>query len=152
MPDPVTFASVTPRLALPLLFAAQAQKELFHNEALTRIDTLLHASVRDHVNDPPVSAEDGDGWLVGPSPTGAWTGHADAIATFQGGAWQFLPPVAGMRVFVRETGQFAIFVDEWQKASSIQEPSGGLNVDSHARAAIGALLLALRAAGILPSA
>lgn len=104
------------------------------------------------MNDPPASAEEGDCWLIGASPSGAWTGHADAIATFQGGAWQFVRPLPGMRVFVRQTDQFALFVDEWQKASSIQEPTEGLYVDSHARAAIGALLLALRAAGILPSA
>ena len=32
----------TPRWALPFLFAGQAQKEMFHNEALVRIDALVH--------------------------------------------------------------------------------------------------------------
>ena len=37
--------TVTDRFALPLLAAAQAQKEVTHNEALARVDALLHAVV-----------------------------------------------------------------------------------------------------------
>jgi hypothetical protein len=151
MPDALPFPSVTPRLSLPLLFAAQAQKELFHNEALARIDALLHPVVEDEADAPPSSPTDGESWLVGPAPTGAWSGHAGAVATFQAGAWLFLAPLPGMRVFVRAAQQSAIFVGRWQKAGAIQEPSGGLYVDSQARAAIGALISALRAAGIVSS-
>ena len=35
----------TPRWGLPLLFAGQAQKEIFHNEALMLVDALLHGRV-----------------------------------------------------------------------------------------------------------
>ena len=46
----------TDRLSLPLLIAGQAQKELFHNEALQTLDTLVAAAVEDApANDPPQS-------------------------------------------------------------------------------------------------
>jgi hypothetical protein len=136
---------------LPLLFAGQAHKELFHNEALTRIDALLHASVEAESNAPPDAAVEGMCWLVGQEPSGAWTGAAGALAVFQAGDWQLAKPVAGMRVLNLATGQFLHYFGGWQKAATIEEPSGGLNVDSHARAAIGALISALRAAGIFSS-
>jgi hypothetical protein len=152
MSDPIAFDTVTPRMSLPLLFAAQAQKELFHNEALARIDALLHPTVQDEANEAPVSAQDGESWLVGAAPSGAWAEHAGALATYRNGGWIFTDACAGMRVFNLATGQSALFVDTWQKAAELQEPSGGLYVDSQARAAIGALISALRAAGIYPPA
>ncbi|HLZ79899.1 MAG TPA: hypothetical protein VKQ09_11235 [Sphingomonas sp.] len=39
-------SDATTRFALPLIAPGQAQKELFHNEALARVDALLQPSVR----------------------------------------------------------------------------------------------------------
>ena len=36
------------RLAMPLLAAGQAQKEIWHNEALAMVDLLLQGAVEDH--------------------------------------------------------------------------------------------------------
>jgi hypothetical protein len=152
MTDPIAFASTTPRMLLPLLFSAQAHKELFHNEALQRIDTLMHAAVERQTDDPPSAPQEGKCWIVGSAPSGDWTGHGGEIAIFQTGRWQFADPFPGLQVFNLETMQFVVFFADWQKAEVIEEPSGGLYVDSQARAAIGALISALRAAGIYPSA
>lgn len=151
MSDSALFPSVTPRHALPLLFTSQAQKEVFHNEALARIDALLHAAVEGKIDTPPADAESGRAWLVGSAPTGAWIGHENEIALRQSGQWIFATPVAGLRIFDLAAKQFVVFTDAWQKADAVAEPTGGLTVDSEARAAIGALLLALRAASVLPS-
>lgn len=152
MPDTFTFDAVTTRLALPLLFAAQAQKEVFHNEALARIDALLHAAVLGEENTPPADPEAGECWLVGEAPTGPWLGHSGALAIFQAGAWVFADPVPGMRIFNRSSRQFTVFCDEWQKVAVFEEPTGGLHVDAEARVAIRAIVSALKVAGVYPAA
>ena len=149
MTDAITFDSTTARLQLPLLFAAQAQKEVFHNEALARIDGLLHAAVLGEADQPPATSADGDSWIVGPAPSGAWAGQPGRVAMRQMGQWLFADPVEGMRVFDRTARQFVVFSSTWQKPAMVEEPSGGMNVDSEARAAIGALISALRAAGVI---
>ncbi len=90
-------AETTDRLALPLLAAGQAQKEIFHNEALTFVDLLLQGAVEDHdVDDPPASPAAGQCWTVGASPSGDWTGRAGQVAGWTTGGWRFVLPRAGM--------------------------------------------------------
>jgi hypothetical protein len=112
----------------------------------------MHAGVQGEANAPPSAPQEGECWLVGSAPTGAWTEHAGSLAIFQTDVWQFAVAFPGLRVLNLATAQFAVFFAEWQKPAPIEEPSGGLYVDSQARAAIGALISALRAAGIYPSA
>ena len=67
--------NATARFALPLLHAGQAQKELFHNEALVLADGLLQPCVEAlGLDTPPPSPAPGQCWIVGDSPTGAWAG------------------------------------------------------------------------------
>ena len=57
--------SDTPRMALPLIEAAQAQKHVTHNEALVVLDALAHLFLLDRdLADPPASPAEGDAWLV----------------------------------------------------------------------------------------
>ncbi|MET1755022.1 DUF2793 domain-containing protein [Novosphingobium sp. RD2P27] len=151
MPAPISFDSATTRFSLPLLFAAQAHKEVFHNEALARIDALLHAAILGETNEPSENSNDGDCWLVGATATGAWSGLQGSLAMRQAGQWLFTQPVPGMRIFNRSADQFWVFNEGWQKPATIQEPTGGQVVDSEARAAIGALISVLRASGVIPS-
>lgn len=53
-------------------------------------DTSL-IGVLDSLNTPPVSPNTGDVYEVGTVPTGAWVGHAKAIATWGGASWSFDP-------------------------------------------------------------
>lgn len=93
--------SETPRLALPLIAAAQAQKHVTHNEALGLVDALVHMAVKDRgLTAPPPDAETGDRHIVGESPTGAWAGHAGAVAEREEGVWRFLSPQAGWLAWV----------------------------------------------------
>lgn len=93
--------SLSTRLALPFLDAAQSQKHVTHNEALVALDTLVHLSVkmRDMLA-PPATPAEGDRYLLSGNPTGAFSGHAGAIAAFDSGGWAFLSPRAGWRCFV----------------------------------------------------
>jgi len=150
MTDPA-FASRTPRLDLPLLFAGQAQRELFVNECLARIDGLLHAAIEGVANAPPIEPGEGQCWLVGTAPTGAWTGQAGRLALYQSGHWLFQAARDGMRLLDRSSGVERRFAGEWRMASRPAPPSGGTTIDVEARSALSALIDSLSQAGILPA-
>lgn len=141
----------TPNFSLPLLFAAQAQKEITHNEALIVIDALLAGSVNAVLADPGALDPDaGDAWIIGTGALGEWAGRAGQIAIFTDGGWRFVPVVGGMRVLDRATGQILIFDgSDWLAPAAVADPAGGATVDAEARATLGALLSALRDAGLI---
>jgi len=163
-------ADSTPRLALPLIAAGQAQKELFHNEALALIDGLLQpAVVAVALNEPPASPAPGQAWIVGDAPGGGWAGQAKALAFWTEGGWRFVPPLPGMTVwsildglpirfdgaawtFGELTGRRVVIggvpvVGTQQPA--ITTPAGGLIVDVQARAAISAVIGTLQRHGLI---
>ena len=93
--------TTTPNLALAYIASSQAQKEVTHNAALNDLDFLAKASVIDDtLSTPPASPNTGDSYIIGPSPTGAWTGFANYVAGYYGG-WSIKPPVAGWTAWTR---------------------------------------------------
>ena len=148
MPDPVTYPSATPRFGLPLLFAAQVQKEFFVNEAHVLADCLLHAAIEGEASDPPTSPTDGQCWLVVSPATAEWAGHEEELACYFDSQWSFVTAIDGLRVFDRSSGQFVIRNGGWMRPAKPDNPAGGAVVDSEARAAIAGLIAALEAAGI----
>jgi Protein of unknown function (DUF2793) len=151
MTDPILFDSASPRFGLPLLFAGQAQKEAFVNEAHLLVDSLLHCSVEGEASAPPVAPAEGEGWIVGAAPTGSWAGQAAKLAFRQAGNWLFADPRDGMAVLDRSSGQLRRFLDGWQIADEPVSPSGGSVIDVQAREAITGLIAAMRISGILPA-
>lgn len=158
------------RFALPMLHAGQAQKEVFHNEALTVVDILLHAGVVDiGIDIPPADPEPGDAWIVGPAPVDAWIDHDLQIAAWTMGGWRFVAPVPGMAVWVESEGVHARFRDgAWQlgaiaatrvdiggdqvlgpRVAAIAAPAGGDTIDAEARSVINEVLDALRTHGLI---
>ena len=149
MSEPLVFTSTTPRLDLPNLFAAQAQKEFTVNEAFSLIDALLHPVVQGESNDPPPSPNEGECWIVGSQPTGEWTGYTNRIACYQSGNWLFVSPLEGMVVFNTSEGRIARYDGGWSSPPAIAIPNGGTTVDTEARSAIAQIVSALTVAGIL---
>lgn len=141
------------RLGLPYLEAGQAQKEWTHNEALALIDIAAQASVEGvGVDTPPPSPAPGACWIVGAAPAGAWAGHAGAIAGWTGGGWRFVAPRAGMAAWSRADGTVVRFVEAaWRldRSAPIAAPAGGATVDAECRAAVAAMLAAMRERGWL---
>ena len=65
----------TTHLGLPYLAAAQAQKHVTHNEALSRLDAVVQLAVIDTtLTVPPGSPAEGDRYIVADGATGAWAG------------------------------------------------------------------------------
>lgn len=160
----------TPRLKLPFLTPGQAQKELFHNEALQILDCVAAASVEEPPrNDPPASAAEGVTYIVGPVPTGAWSGKAGQLANMSTGGWRYVVPAEGLSALVKTNGLRADYRSgSWTigtvvaaqvavggvqvvgaQGAAIGEPSGGSTVDAEARNAIGLILAAMRQHGLI---
>jgi hypothetical protein len=112
---------------------------------------LLHAAIEGTASAPPANPTDGQSWLVGPSPSGAWAGHGGTLASWQGGNWLFTRPVDGMRVLNRANGQDMRYLAGWKQAAAPASPAGGTTIDAEARVAIVQLISALCAAGIFPA-
>lgn len=151
MPDPIAFTSASPRYGLPLLFSGQAQREFFVNEAHALADALLHPAIEGTTDTPPTTPEDGECWLVGDTPSGAWADHAGHLAAWQVGTWVFAVPRDGLSLLDRSTGQTIRFLGDWQRPATPATPSGGTTVDSEARTAIANLVAALVTGGFFAS-
>lgn len=93
--------TTTTHLKLPFILPAQAGKHITHNEAIAALDTLIQLAVLDRdLNAPPLSPIPGARYIVGPSPTGEWSGMTNHIATHDGAAWQFHTPEPGWLAFI----------------------------------------------------
>ena len=165
-------SEATARFALPFILPGQAQKELFHNEALQTLDLLAGAAVEQPPLDaPPASPAIGSCYIVGTAPTGAWAGQAGKLAGFTSGGWRFIAAQEGLAVHVRSSAVQALFrAGAWElgqvrgdrlvvagqqvvgsRAAAIADPAGGIPADAEARAAIGSILEALRQHGLIAS-
>lgn len=165
-------SEMTPRLALPLLQAGQAQKEALHNEALTVLDAIVAGAVESAgATVPPSAPLAGQVWIVGAAPSGGWTGQAGAVAVWTTGGWRFVPAREGMVFRNKANGvqiqrgsaawsegaitatSFVIGGDQvvGARLPGITAPSGGSTVDTEARGALAAIIVALRTHGLISS-
>ncbi|VXC68623.1 DUF2793 domain-containing protein [Sphingomonas sp. AX6] len=161
--------STTHRLALPLLHAGQAQKELFHNEALATIDFLVQPVVTTiDASAPPATPLPGECHIVGVDPTGAWSGAETNLACWTQGGWRFAEPFEGMCVWLAGTGPVRFEAGEWTsgilaghalviegrqvvgpRRAAIDAVMGGSVSDTEARAAISAIIERLVSHGLI---
>jgi hypothetical protein len=160
----------TPRLGLPFLSAGQAQKEVFHNEALQTLDLVVAGAVEEpQRSDPPEAPSLGACYIVADDPSGAWAGRAQNIAGFTSAGWKFVAPREGMTFHVRSTGTFAAYrAGAWElgqvrgsavvlggqqvlgpRLGAIPSAAGGTTVDSEVRLAVGQILAAMREHGLI---
>jgi hypothetical protein len=149
MTDPLVFPSTTPRHALPMLFAGQAQKEVTVNAVSALADILFHPAIEGEAGAPPDAPAEGECWLVGAPASGLFEGREGFLAGFQASSWVFVEPRDGMRVFDRSTGQVVPYIGGWRRGAAPSSPQGGTTVDTEARAAIDALIHFLQQTGAL---
>jgi hypothetical protein len=149
MTDPIAFPSSTSHFGLPLLFAGQAQKEFFVNQALVVLDALSQRAVIETRADPPTSQGDGDCYRVAGSATGAWDQQVDKLAISVGGSWHFVAPEEGMMLFDRAAGQWLWFRSGWRSAPAPSLPTGGAVIDTEARTLLVQVVAMLQSSGLL---
>lgn len=158
------------RLTLPFLAAGQAQKEMTVNEALTRLDIAVQASViAGGIDTPPAAPESGQCWIVGDAPTDEWSGRAGMLAGWTSGGWRFVRPVEGMTAWSAAEGMTWRHIGGAWKAGelggsrlviggvqvvgaqqpAIAAPSEGSVIDAEAREALASILAALRSHGLI---
>ena len=101
----LAFSSTSARFALPLLYAAQAQKEVCVNEAFAIIDAVLQCAIEGIATVPPATPTEGTCWMVGTGGSGAWAGADGMIAAYQAGNWIMIAPRDGMVVLNLSNGQ-----------------------------------------------
>lgn len=158
------------RYGLPYIHMGQAQKEIAHNEAVARIDTLLHLSVESRtVSAPPANPLLGEVWIVSVKAVDAWNGQSGAIASFDGFGWSFIFPREGCLAWVKDAAQFSVWCrGEWQPATQLRiperitaagkiylpeagiaDPENNFFEDKQARIDISRLMSAMQKAGLM---
>lgn len=101
----------TPRLGLPYLAAAQAQKHVTLNEALARLDGLVQTAVESRaVSAEPASPTDGALYILPSGATGTdWAGEAaGTLMRFEAGAWTAIAPPPGLIALVKDEAALVV--------------------------------------------
>ncbi|MDB5653446.1 MAG: hypothetical protein JWQ94_1059 [Tardiphaga sp.] len=125
----------TPNLAMPFIDGGQAQKHVTHNEALRILDAAVQLAVLDVMRTaPPPSPVEGQRHAVATGATGAWSGHAKAIATWQDGAWAFLAPRPGWHLWsIADDGLMVYDGAQWRPAAmSVIDGTGHVGINTTA--------------------
>lgn len=162
-------SNATDRFQLPYILPGQAQKELFHNEALARLDAALHPAVEEGpLAVVPVAPVPGQSWIVAAGATGAWAGKDGQVATFTDAGWRFVAPQPGTTAWNKQAGLWFVFdgalwndgalpaaaliVNGQQvvgpRRAAIASPSGGATIDLEARAVIDELIATFMSHGL----
>jgi hypothetical protein len=116
----------TPRLALPVIEAAQAQKHVTHNEALVLLDALVQLAVESRaLSAPPGAPAEGACYIPAPGASGAWSGLDGQIALYSGGGWLKITPVSGLKAWVKAERATVTYEDGVWRDGVALTASGG---------------------------
>jgi hypothetical protein len=153
-----------------VISVGQSQKEFVHNEALQTLDLLVAGAVEEPPRaTPPATPTLGACYIVDAAASDAWAGKSGCVAGWTSGGWRFVEPTEGMRLIVRSTATEAAYRDgAWElgavrgsalliggeqvvgaRMAAIASPVGGAVTDAEARAALDAILGAMRAHGLI---
>jgi hypothetical protein len=131
-------------LGIPYIASKQGTPEVTHNDALNLLQMLVSGVADRALDTPPGSPAQGDTYILGSSPTGAWAGHANKLAGWFGTAWVFLPgndsagtPMAigarheGLAVWVRDEDRLYVWSGSaWLMQTAGQVQNGSATYDA----------------------
>ncbi len=116
----------TPRLGLPAIEAAQAQKHVTHNEALVLLDALTQLAVESRtMTAPPGSPAEGACYIPAAGASDAWAGWDGRIALYSGGGWLNIAPVSGLKAWVKAERLTVTYEDGLWRDGVALTASGG---------------------------
>ena len=95
----------SPVLKINLMSESILQKEVLFNEAVLIIDAIISGQVLAIQSSPPATPSDGQVYIVGVSPTGAWSGKVNQIAYYYNG-WQYFTAPNPYQVYVINTASY----------------------------------------------
>lgn len=123
--------SASPRLDLPMILPAQAQKHVTHNEALLRLDGVVQMVLQSlSLLEPPASPVEGQTYFTSDAATGAWADHPRQIATYTQSGWIYQEPAEGWLAWDAAGGRCMVYLgDGWQPVPLDMKnlPSVGIN-------------------------
>jgi len=98
------------KLGVPLLAADQAQKHVTMNDALQRFDQLVQArAINFTTTAPPPSPSAGHAYVISSPATGEWAGREGQFAAFYSGAWVYMTPSEGWRIYDESTSMPMVY-------------------------------------------
>ncbi len=109
---------ISPKLSLPYLMPAQAQKHITHNEALDLLDIVVQLTLTEiDAVSPPGAPVEGTAFALGSGAKDEWAGHDGEIAVFQNAGWVFVAPKDGWRA-TTVSGEPLVYLGDWKDARS----------------------------------
>jgi hypothetical protein len=154
----------------PVVGGSRIRSERWDNEALQALDLVVAGAIEEPPRaSPPGSPALGGCYIVAADATDAWLGMSQSLAAWTSGGWRFTPPIEGMSLYERSSGTWMVFRSgAWEsgmvrgsalvlggeqvvgsRAAAIDSPTGGATVDAECRAALDAILGALREHGLI---
>ncbi|PHR56630.1 MAG: hypothetical protein COA43_13470 [Robiginitomaculum sp.] len=100
----------SPRLQLPYIAPAQAQKHVTHNEALQVLDAITQMSVKSRTQIyPPTHPKKGESYLVPENAQEGWGNQSGKLTIWEGSMWHYYQPQNGWRAWDEQQSELLIF-------------------------------------------
>jgi hypothetical protein len=99
------------RLGITELAATQVDRSVTVNEAIAKLEAGATCFAAISIGDtaPPGSPAEGDLYVLGASPTGAWSGQGKYVAVYYNAAWFFLPPIEGALAYAQDDNAYYFY-------------------------------------------
>lgn len=129
-------SDISPRLSLPFVQAAQAQKHVTVNESLWRLDAIVHLTVLSRaVTSQPQSPSSQDAYVLTDNPQGSeWSDYdGGEVLIFRDEVWERIETVRGFVCFVEDEQNLCVFDGtDWIVPGTDLEPAESFGVNTQA--------------------
>lgn len=123
--------SKTSQFNLPLIQAAQAQKHVTVNEALSKLDAMAQMRLSSvTIKSPPNDPKQGVAYWVPSGAIGRWENSIGMIAIYSNGGWVFIVPKIGWRAWVADANERYIFFAGLWRPEQVSISSFGAETQS----------------------